>query len=142
MFLWVFLHEAAHLETHRKYSVKVPPHGHEWQMEYAQLLADMLEYFPPETRPTIILYASKIPLTRATGRKIEEMLRHYDSDYQPEVSTKLDDLPPGSLFRLKNKPELLFRSEEHRRTRWLCVDVATGRHYTVSGTAVVIKESK
>ena len=139
MFLWVFLHEAAHLETHMRYTEKVPPHGHEWQAEHAKLLLEMTDYFPAEVRPVIKLYASRIPLVRATGRKIETMLRSYDPGNTGETALKLDDLPAGSLFRLKSKPEILFRSEMRRRTRWLCTAVDSGRRYTVNGEAEIVK---
>jgi hypothetical protein len=66
-------------------------------------------------------------------------LHHYDPDYTATVHLVLDDLPAGSRFRLKNKPELLFESLERRRTRWLCREVTTGRTYTVAATAEVTK---
>ena len=138
MFLWVFLHEAAHYETRLKYNGSVQPHGHEWQAAYARLLRECIALFPPETHDSIARYASRVPLARATGQGIEELLRHYDKDYSPESVTRLDDLPAGSLFRLKRSPDILFRSDERRRTRWLCTDTATGRRYTVPATAEVI----
>ena len=137
MFLWVLLHEAAHLETHLKYK-RVAAHGHEWQAEYAALLRENIHFFPAEVHASIALYASRIPLTRAVGRRIEEMLHRYDKGFDATV-LHLDDLPAGSLFRLKRKPELLFRSQEKRRTRWLCKEVATRRQYTVNGSAEVEK---
>ena len=141
MFLWVFLHESAHYETHLKHGNKVQPHGHEWQGEYARLLREKVGFFPEEARDTIVLYASHIPLVRANGRRVEELLQHYDPGYSPENITHLDDLPAGSLFRIKAKPAILFRSDEHRRTRWLCTDTATGRRYTVPDNAIVLPES-
>ena len=95
MFLWVFLHEAAHFETRMKHGGSVQPHGHEWQTEYARLLRECIALFPPETHDSIALYTSHIPFVRATGQHIEELLHHYDKDYSPEVITRLDDLPPG-----------------------------------------------
>ena len=141
MFLWVFLHEAAHLETHAKHSVRVAPHGHEWQAEYALLLAQHADLFPPEAHEAIIRYASRIPLNRAAGRRVEEMLHRHDrdADHAAPPALHLDDLAAGSLFRLKSKPSMTFRAEEKRRTRWLCTETATGRRYTVSGAAEVEK---
>ena len=139
LFLWVFLHEAAHLETHLRYS-SVAAHGHEWQAEYARLLAGHAAWFPPEVQPLVARYASRIPLYRPLLRQIEEMLHRYDKDYVEGAVTRLDDLPAGSRFRLKSNPEPLFVSLERRRTRWLCRDVATGRQYTVNGRAEVAAE--
>ncbi|MBR6844167.1 MAG: SprT-like domain-containing protein [Bacteroidales bacterium] len=138
MFMWVFLHEAAHFESYMKYDTRVQPHGHEWQAEYARLLRECVSFFPPEACDSIVLYASKIPLVRAVGRQVEDLLHRYDPGYTPEAVIHLDDLPAGSLFRIKRKPSILFRSDERRRTRWLCTDTATGRRYTVPAVAEVI----
>lgn len=139
LFLWVFLHEAAHLETHLKFGERtVQPHGHEWQEEYRRLLAAHTALFPDDTQPLLIRLTRRIPLNRSLMRQIEDMLHRHDPDYRPEEHITLDDLPSGSLFRLKNKPGILFESLERRRTRWLCRDTATGRTYTVTASAEVI----
>lgn len=138
LFLWVFLHEAAHLETHLKYS-NVQPHGHEWQSEYARLIADHRDCFPDAVRPMLDRYVAHVPLQRSLGREIEEVLRCYSSDMQWLTVLRLDDLPVGSRFRLKMRSEVLFESVERRRTRWLCRDVNSGRMYAVAGRAEVIK---
>jgi len=134
-FLWVMLHEAAHLETHLKYSAAAP-HGHEWQAEYARLMVECLSFFPPEIQPSVRRLASRIPLNRNLMRGIEQQLR---GGADPSA-VHLDDLPVGSLFRLKAKPDILFRSVERRRTRWLCIDQQTGRGYTVSALAEVMPQ--
>lgn len=137
-FLWVFLHEAAHLENHLKYGTVAAPHGHEWQREYALLLTAHTSFFPPEVQPLLARYVRRIPLSRSLLHQIEETLHHYDSDYRPEEHLTLDTLPAGSRFRLKNRPDILFESLERRRTRWLCRDTQTGRQYTVRASAEVI----
>jgi len=140
LFLWVFLHEAAHLETHQRYahsSPAPPPHGHEWQGEYAQLIIAHATFFPDEVQPLLKRYTRRIPLNRSVLRQIEETLHHYDPGYSDTPHLVLDDLPTGSTFRLTNKPDLCFVSLERRRTRWLCREVATGRTYTVNGRAEV-----
>lgn len=132
-FLWVFLHEAAHLETHLKYK-GVQPHGHEWQEEYALLLKQHASLFPPEVQPLLAKYTRRIPLSHPVGKEIEAALHRYDPDYNPDLQT-LDSLQPGDRFRLKSRPSTLFEANERRRTRWLCTDLATGRQYLVSGSA-------
>lgn len=131
-FLWVFLHEAAHLETHLLHR-GAAPHGHEWQAEYARLMTLTVDFFPPEVQPSISRLASRIPLNRKLMREVEMRLR---GGVDPSA-VHLDDLPAGTLFRLAAKPDILFRSVERRRTRWLCVDMQSGRRYTVSATAEV-----
>ena len=141
LFLWVFLHEAAHLETHLKHR-DVQPHGHEWQAEYAQLLIVYASLFPSEVQPLLGRLVRRVPLNRNLMRQIEELLRHHDPDYRAEEHVTLDRLQPGIRFRLKSKPDILFESVERRRTRWLCRDVATGRQYTVAATAEIIPDTE
>ena len=138
MFLMVLLHEMAHLETFEKYGRRVQPHGHEWQMQYANLLAEYLEggHFPVEVRELMARYISHIPLNRAMGQRIERMLKELDGGGGKET-TILGDLPIGSTFRLVNRPTAIFRSVEKRRTRYKCVEVSTGLPYLVSGNAEV-----
>ncbi len=137
LFLWVFLHEAAHLETHLKHS-HVLPHGHEWQEEYRLLLADHADLFPADAQPPLARLTRRIPLSRTQMRIVEEALRHYNPNYSAEEHTVLDELPAGSHFRLKNKPQKLFESIQRRRTRWLCRDLDSGRHYTIAARSEVI----
>lgn len=146
LFLWVFLHEAAHLETHLKYD-GVAPHGHEWQEEYRQLIISHAALFPPEVQPLLARYVRRIPLNRSTLRQIEASLHRYDEGYSDEEHLTLDrymalrEQAANSHFRLKSKPDILFTPVERRRTRWLCRDTATGRQYTVAGSAEIIPES-
>lgn len=137
LFFWVFLHEAAHLETQLKYS-DVKPHGHEWQAEFRQLIITHADIFPPEVQSTIRRYTRRIPLPGAVGRQIEHVLRRYGNEYDPNILT-LDSLPAGSIFQLKNKHNMTFMSLERRRTRWLCREVETGRQYLVNVSAEVVK---
>ncbi len=136
-FLWVFLHEAAHLETHLKYK-EVQPHGHEWQEEYRQLLISYATFFPPEIHPLLKKYTRRIPLSHPVGKEIETALHRYDPDYNPDLLT-LDQLSVGNRFRLMRKPELIFESLEKRRTRWLCKEITSGRQYLVHGSAEIMK---
>jgi hypothetical protein len=140
LFLWVFLHEAAHLETHLHYK-NVQPHGHEWQTEYACLIAAHAALFPPEVQPLLARYVRRIPLSRPVHQQIEAALHRYDPDYRPEEHLTLDQLPAGSRFRLRTRPDMEFQSLERRRTRWLCLDPHTGRRYTVSASAEIIQEN-
>ena len=136
-FLWVLLHEAAHLETHQKYK-DMQPHGHEWQEEYRQLLIAHADLFPPELQPLLKKYTRRIPLSHPVGKEIEALLHHYDANYDPDSIT-LDQLAVGDRFRLKRKPDQLFETLEKRRTRWLCKEIPSGRQYLVTGSAEIMK---
>ncbi len=139
LFLWVFLHEAAHLETRLHYS-DVQPHGHEWQGEYARLLATHGALFPPEVQSALARYTQRIPLSHPIAKQIEAALHRYDDGYSDEEHRTLDDLTPGCRFRLKKRPEMIFTALEKRRTRWLCREGASGRQYLVNGAAEVVAE--
>ena len=136
LFLWVFMHEAAHLETHLKHSA-VAPHGHEWQEEYRQLIIVHASFFPAEVQPLLAQYTRRVPLNRQLARQIEILLAPASA-----AALHLDDLEPHSRFRLVKHPEMLFENLERRRTRWLCRELATGRTYTVSGASEVVLETK
>ncbi|MBQ9418173.1 MAG: hypothetical protein IJU19_06295 [Bacteroidales bacterium] len=137
MFFWVFLHEAAHLETHLLHS-HVLPHGHEWQAQYARLLSEHVAVFPAEVRDKVARYASRVPLNRVLGRDIEAIIGRRQGEAEQQV-LRLDDLPAGSCFRLAERPSLLLKSLQRRRSRWLCEDAGSGRKYSVSARAEVVK---
>ena len=136
-FLWVMLHEMAHLNTHERFGNQVQPHGHEWQEEYRRLLLQYLGCFPQELIAPLRKYCSRIPLSHPLETKIEELLRHHDPDYSPANDLTLNQLSPGTTFRLTAKPDRLFCAIEKRRTRWICQDLHDGKQYLVSGAAQV-----
>lgn len=137
MFLLVLLHEMGHLNTYVRYGNAVQPHGHEWQGEYRLLLASFAECFPSEVRPVLKQYIRSVPLSRSAGRRLEEQLHHYDQGYAPSANPTLDQLAPGTCFRLAKQPERQFRALERRRTRWICEELASGRQFLVQGAAEV-----
>lgn len=138
MFLMVLLHEMAHLLTRLRHGDGAQPHGHEWQEEYRQLLTAYASAFPNEVQPLLKRYTRRIPLSRPLLQQIEHQLATYDKGYDASADVILNDLEAGTLFALKRQPERLFRCQEKRRTRWLCVEVATGRPFLVSGNAPVV----
>lgn len=139
LFLWVLLHEMAHLNTHKLYQDRVQAHGHEWQEQYALLLREYLTLFPSEVQREIGRLTARIPLNRSLNRTIEASLKRYDPDYnEAEALPTLETLPLGTTFTLEGKPEMVFRSLEKRRTRFRCIEVRTKREFLVAGRAPVI----
>ena len=139
--LEVLLHEMAHLNTHQFYGNGVQPHGHEWQHEYQKLMVTYLDCFPSDLQDSICRLTKSIPLNRNVQHQLEAQMLRYNPDYDETQQTiTLNDLQPGFLFRLANKPQQLFQAKEKRRTRWLCSEVTTGHLFLVSGTAPVVIE--
>lgn len=139
-FLLVLLHEMAHLDSWLQYRTNIQPHGHEWQAAYAQRIVQFLHFFPNEMQQLLRTYASHIPLNHTLEKQIEAQLRHYDSDYDASLDLTLNDLAPGTRFHITSRPDHHFQSIEKRRTRWICLNLADGKKYLVSGTAVVTPE--
>ncbi len=137
LFLWVLLHEMAHLNTYLHYGRNPQPHGHEWQQQYALLLNEYNSCFPAEAQPLIARYAAHLPLNRALGRDIERLFAHYNRGYNPAADIRLKELPLGSCFYIDQHPGRLFRMEEKRRTRYRCTELNSNRQYLVSGEAPV-----
>lgn len=137
-FLLVLIHEMAHLNCFLHHGNRVQPHGHEWQDEYRQLIRFYLPYFPEEVQVLLKKYIGHLPLNRATGKEVEKLLHHYDPDYDGTEQTILNELAPGTRFHIEGQSSHHFQSIEKRRTRWICVDLASEKRFLVSGTAPVV----
>lgn len=132
-FLWVLLHEMAHLTTHLDHGRRAKPHGHEWQEHYRMLIADYARQgcFAPEATALIERYVSRVPLSREVGLQVERLLKGSN----PPLTVA--DLEAGDRFALLSHPERVFVLQKRRRTRWECLEASTNRTYTVSGAAEV-----
>ncbi len=139
-FLLVLLHEMAHLDTWLQYKNSIHPHAHEWQANYARLINLYLPLFPTDVSVLLQRYTARIPLSRTIEKQIDAQLRHYNPDYTPSQDITLNDLTPGTRFHIASRPDHHFVAAEKRRTRWICLNLADGKKYLVSGTAVVVTE--
>ena len=138
LFLWVLLHEMAHLNCHVKYQQRVMPHGHEWQREYSHLIKQYIDCFPPELSTSILRFASRIPHSTKLRIEIERQMDKYTLGRNDADLLTLDQLPPGTQFHLANEPSIHFKSQHKRRTFWLCSRLPDGRPMLVRGTALVV----
>ena len=138
-FLLVLIHELAHMLTFIDHGRRVKPHGVEWQEHYRWLIMCFVEKdcFPSDVSSLLRTYTSTLPLSKKLEREIDRKLK-----IQPSIIgdsdnyLTLDTLPSGTRFRLKGQ-DRVFESIEKLRTRWKCIDISTGRLYTVSAAAPV-----
>ena len=94
-------------------------------------------HFPTEIYPLLKKYTARIPLNRATGNELERRLKEIDNPNESGRITLLKDLPIGTAFRVKSKPQMVFRAVEKMRTRYRCIEQQSNRAYLVSGNAEV-----
>lgn len=104
------------------------------------MLHQYLSCFPDDIAMLISRYTTRIPLSRTIEKQLDELLLHYNPDYAPSADPVLDQLKPGTTFRIVAKQQKLFRALEKRRTRWLCLGLDDNKQYLVSGSAKVIIE--
>lgn len=138
MFLYVILHEMAHLDCWLQKQQSEPPHGRGWQRCFAENLRTYLHCFPTDARPALLSYISTMPLKHERALIVEGILRRLSLPLSALLLPVMNDLLPGDLFTLPEKPELQLRAIEKVRTRWKCEDVASGTTYVVHGLANVL----
>ena len=129
-FTVTLVHEFAHLLVWDKYQNKVLPHGTEWKKAFAWLMEPLLvtEVFPAELLPVLRRYFEAPKASSCADPDLMRALSQYNQ--RPAHIQLLEDVPMGSLFATL-RPARVFRKLEKRRTRFLCLEVQTGRHYLV-----------
>ncbi|QOI96423.1 MAG: SprT-like domain-containing protein [Flammeovirgaceae bacterium] len=133
-FLITYIHEVAHLLTHKKFGRSVTPHGQEWKKEFKQLMQPLLttEVFPPSILNPLITHLENPKASTFSDPALTKELRLYDST--PSAVVVLDHLAAGSLFKLRGQ---LFKKGELRRTRFYCHEIKTNRKYLIPRLALV-----
>lgn len=138
-FLYIFLHEYAHLLVAQQFKT-YKPHGNEWQMAFFKLLDEAIKkgLFNPLIAQAIQAeYFSDFVYSRQRDFNICRAIDHADN-ITPSLYIK--DLDIGNTFVLKNGMQLVLL--EKRRSRFLCKDVKTNNKYLVSSYAIVDKVIK
>lgn len=135
-FLYVFLHEYAHLLVSQKYK-NAKPHGYEWQIEFFKLLKEAIqkELFHKSIAQTILkefFYAGVYSKQR--DFTISIAIDKADHTKQPLY---IKDLKIGTFFTTKNGMQ--FQLLEKKRTRYLCNEIKTNKKYLISSYATVVK---
>jgi SprT protein len=134
-FLVTYLHEVAHLVTYQKYKNKVNPHGQEWKDAFLALFDPLLdvELLPLELVHVLKAYLVNPVATSNGYTPLVEVLKKFDIPTETEAIL-LFNLPEGTTFKLKN---LILQKGKLRRTRYICLEVHTGKLYLVAKNAQV-----
>lgn len=133
-FLITTIHEFAHMNTYIQYGNKVKAHGKEWKDEFKKLLTPVLQQkeLPLEIEMALWRSLHNLKASSCTDTALFRALKKYDKT--PETTVLLEELPNLSTFRLGKKT---FIREKLRRSRYLCTEVHTRKHYLVSRLAEV-----
>lgn len=134
LFLITYIHEVAHLRVHLRYGNRVDPHGDEWKMSFRQLMQPMLEQkvFPHNIFNELERHMCNPKASSFADSALTKVLRSYDTNAGQYAT--LSDIPEGSLFHFQGR---FFKKGKIRRTRVLCHEVKTKRHYLVPADVLV-----
>lgn len=129
-FLITLLHELAHLLAYEKYNNRIAPHGAEWQKIFGHILTEFLELklFPEPVAKALVRSLHSPSASSCGDIKLTRVLQQYDVT-KPGVHP-VENIPDGGLFRIKGGR--IFKRQSKVRTRYKCVEVATGKLYLFS----------
>lgn len=133
-FLITYIHEVAHLHVFLKYGNRVAPHGEHWKTEFRLLMSPILnpEIFPDGLFQALHDHMVNPKASSFADTELTRALRNLDEGTTANII--LADLPEGSMFHLQGK---YFTKGKLRRTRILCKEVKSKRHYLVPADALV-----
>jgi len=131
-FLTTLLHEIAHATTwekHRRRGRAVRPHGAQWKEEFERLLGPVVACgsLPEDIEGALSQFMQNPAAATCSDRGLMLALSRYDRDEPGR--TRVEDLPPGTLFRLDSGRT--FRMGQRLRTRYRCFERRSGREYRV-----------
>lgn len=134
-FLITYIHEVAHVCTYRRHKSKVKPHGPEWQQNFRQLAAPLLnsDIFPADILKPFIAYLQNPAASTSGYTPLTMALRKHDGE-QPDSHKLLSQLETGTKFVFKDRT---FIKVGKKRTRALCQDLCNGRNYLIPEVAQV-----
>jgi SprT protein len=133
-FLITYIHEVAHLHVFLQYRNRVDPHGNEWKVAFQKLLQPVLtlDIFPEEILSVLIRHVQNPKASSFADSELTRALRNFDKGNNMNIV--LSDLPEGSTFHLNGR---YFTKGKLRRTRILCKETKSKRHYLVPADALV-----
>lgn len=134
LFLITYIHEVAHLRVHLHHGNRVDPHGEEWKNSFRILMQPMLnsQIFENDILLELQRHMANPKASSFADTELTRVLRRYDKDAGQYAT--LSDIPEGSIFRFQGR---FFKKGKIRRTRVLCHEVKTKRHYLVPADVLV-----
>jgi hypothetical protein len=133
-FLITFVHEIAHLVNWEKNKNRVSPHGEEWKEEFKRLMQPFfqLNIFPDDVSIALRNYMQNPAASSCSDLDLQRVLKKYDSS---GTGILLESIPLNSLF--KSGKGKIYKKLEKQRTRFLCVEIETGKKYLFSPVAEI-----
>lgn len=134
LFAITYIHEVAHLRVHLRYGNRVDPHGEEWKTSFRLLMQPVMHtsIFPEDVFAELHRHMANPKASSFADTELTKTLRRYDKDAGQYAT--LSDIPEGSVFRFQGR---FFKKGKIRRTRVLCHEVKTKRHYLVPADVLV-----
>jgi SprT protein len=134
LFLITYIHEVAHLRVHLRHGNRVDPHGEEWKNTFRILMEPVMNenVFAEDILVELQKHMSNPKASSFADSILTKVLRRYDKDAGQYAT--LSDIPEGSVFRFQGR---YFKKGKIRRTRVLCHEVKTKRHYLVPADVLV-----
>lgn len=128
-FLVTLLHELAHLFTFEKYRGVVKSHGPEWKTEFSAILRDFIELniFPDDVKQALVKSLRNPAASSCSDVLLLRVLRNYDAN--PQQLVLVEELQRNDLFIAHKR---IFKMGEKIRTRYKCLETATGKWYLFS----------
>lgn len=135
-FLITLLHELAHLFTYERHHHRAAAHGKEWKTEFGKILAEFVEkkIFPHDIETTLLQSLKNPAASSCADSKLMRVLRNYDE--KKDGHFLVEQLPDGTQFRIKGGR--IFKKCAKIRTRYKCLEPATGKYYLFSGVYEVM----
>jgi SprT protein len=129
-FLITFIHELSHHTAYLKYGQKHDPHGEEWKNEFKKNMIPFYEHeilFPKDLKTVLAKHMQNPKYSHAADLKLLQTLKKYDAKKTNTIT--LSDLKNGTLFKMKDYPDVLKRIEK-LRTYILC-EAENGKKFRV-----------
>jgi len=134
-FLYVFLHEYAHVLAHLQFGRKIKPHGKEWQKSFFILLQEAMDkgLFESNIHAEIEKQFFKTCVySNMRDSHIKSLMDKIDLGKEHHY---IKDMPIHSVVVLPNNLNL--KIEKKIRTRYLCSDMNSNKKYLVPGFMTV-----